>query len=76
MVEGGGTLIWGLFHEGLVDKLTCYVGNMVIGGDRAPTLADGEGFIHESDFIRLSLYGYERIDSGILLTWTVERTTT
>ena len=76
MVEGGGTLIWGFFHEGLVDKLTCYVGNMVIGGDRAPTLADGEGFIHESDFIRLSLYGFERIDSGILLTWTVERTTT
>jgi len=76
MVEGGGTLIWGFFHEGLVDKLTCYVGNMVIGGDRAPTLADGEGFIHKSDFIRLSLYGFERIDSGILLTWTVERTTT
>ena len=76
MVEGGGTLIWGFFHEGLVDKLTCYVGNMVIGGDHAPTLADGEGFIHESDFIRLSLYGFERIDSGILLTWTVERTTT
>jgi len=41
MVEGGGTLIWGFFHEGLVDKLTCYVGNMVIGGDHAPTLADG-----------------------------------
>ena len=76
MVEGGGTLIWGLFQEGLVDKLTYYVGNMVIGGDRAPTLADGEGFIHESDFIRLSLYGFERMDSGILLTWTVERTTT
>ena len=76
MVEGGGTLIWGFFHEDLVDKLTCYIGNMVIGGDRAPTLADGEGFIHESDFIRLSLYGFERIDSGILLTWTVERTTT
>jgi len=76
MVEGGGTLIWGFFHEDLVDKLTCYIGNMVIGGDRAPTLADGEGFIHKSDFIRLSLYGFERIDSGILLTWTVERTTT
>jgi 2,5-diamino-6-(ribosylamino)-4(3H)-pyrimidinone 5'-phosphate reductase len=76
LVEGGGTLIWGLFHAGLVDKLTYYVGNMVIGGSRAPTLADGEGFIDESDFINLSLKGIERMDSGILLTWIVERTTT
>lgn len=73
MVEGGGTLIWALFRAGLVDKLTCYVGNMVIGGVHAPTLADGEGFIDEADFIRLSLVGFERMDSGILLTWMVER---
>jgi 2,5-diamino-6-(ribosylamino)-4(3H)-pyrimidinone 5'-phosphate reductase len=73
VVEGGGTLIWGLLHAGLVDKLTCYMGNMVIGGARAPTLADGEGFIDEPDFIHLSLYGFERMDSGILLTWMVER---
>jgi len=76
LVEGGGTLIWGFFREGLVDKLTCYVGNTVIGGEGAPTLAEGDGFIKESDFIRLSLYGFERMDSGILLTWIVERTTT
>jgi len=74
MVEGGGTLIWGLFSAGLVDKLTCYIGNMVIGGGRSPTLADGGGFISESDFIRLSLEGCERLDSGLLLTWVVERT--
>jgi len=73
MVEGGGTLIWAFFRAGLVDKLTCYVGNMVIGGVHAPTLADGEGFIDEADFIRLSLVGFERMDSGILLTWMVER---
>ncbi|MDD1706169.1 MAG: 2,5-diamino-6-(ribosylamino)-4(3H)-pyrimidinone 5'-phosphate reductase [Methanoregulaceae archaeon] len=76
MVEGGGTLLWGLFRAGLVDKLTCYIGNMVIGGVRAPTLADGEGFIDEADFTRLSLFGFERMDSGILLTWMVERTGT
>jgi len=74
MVEGGGTLIWGLFQAGLVDKLTCYMGNMVIGGGRAPTLADGNGFIDESDFIRLSLEGLERVDKGVLLTWIIERT--
>jgi len=73
LVEGGGTLIWGLFRAGLVDRLTCYVGNRVIGGISAPTLADGEGFTREQDFIPLSLEGIERIDEGVLLTWTVRR---
>src|SRR5690606_4474452 len=59
MLEGGGTLIWGFFREGLVDKLTCYIGNMVIGGMQAPTLADGDGFVTESEFPKLSLYGFE-----------------
>lgn len=73
LVEGGGTLIWGLFRAGLVDRLTCYVGNRVIGGISAPTLADGEGFIRDQDFIPLSLEGIERMDSGVLLTWTIRR---
>ncbi len=75
MLEGGGTLIWGFFRKGLVDKLTCYIGNMVIGGMQSPTLADGDGYTSESEFPRLSLYGFERMDSGILLTWTVESCT-
>ncbi|NYT21666.1 MAG: 2,5-diamino-6-(ribosylamino)-4(3H)-pyrimidinone 5'-phosphate reductase [Methanomicrobiales archaeon] len=73
MVEGGGTLIAGLFAADLVDELTCFVGNMIIGGSDAPTLADGPGFIDEKDFIRLSLSGTERLDEGILLSWCVTR---
>ena len=73
MVEGGGTLIAGLFSAGLVDELTCFVGNMIIGGRDAPTLADGPGFIDEDIFVRLSLSGMERMDEGVLLTWRVTR---
>lgn len=69
MVEGGGTLIWSLFEEGLVDEMTCFVGNMIIGGSTAPTLADGEGFVNESAFPRLTLYHFEQMDQGILLHW-------
>jgi 2,5-diamino-6-(ribosylamino)-4(3H)-pyrimidinone 5'-phosphate reductase len=69
MVEGGGTLIGSLFEEGLVDDITCFVGNMIIGGSTAPTLADGEGFVNESAFPRLSLYHFEQMDQGILLHW-------
>lgn len=71
MVEGGGTLIWSLMSAGLVDQLTCFVGNIIIGGKEAPTLADGTGFIRESEFVRLELAGLERMDEGILLTWNV-----
>jgi 2,5-diamino-6-(ribosylamino)-4(3H)-pyrimidinone 5'-phosphate reductase len=73
MVEGGGSLIAGLFSAGLVDELTCFVGNMIIGGRDAPTLADGPGFIEEGNFVRLSLSGMERMDEGALLTWRVTR---
>ena len=73
MVEGGGTLIWGLFQAGLVDELRTYVGSVVIGGSEAPTPADGDGFLTEGEFPRLILAGVERIDDGVLLTWQVKK---
>jgi len=73
MVEGGGTLISGLVAAGLVDEIYTYVGNIVIGGKDAPTLADGEGFVYEPDFYRLTLIESRRIDSGILLHWKADR---
>jgi 2,5-diamino-6-(ribosylamino)-4(3H)-pyrimidinone 5'-phosphate reductase len=71
MVEGGGTLIAGLFAAGLVDELYTFVGNIVIGGKDAPTLADGAGFVTESEFGRLALSEAVRIGEGILLHWNV-----
>ncbi|WP_214020424.1 2,5-diamino-6-(ribosylamino)-4(3H)-pyrimidinone 5'-phosphate reductase [Methanoculleus sp.] len=72
MVEGGGTLIWALFAQGLVDELQTFVGNIVIGGKDAPTPADGAGFLREEDFARLALIEAERIDDGLLIRWRVE----
>jgi len=73
MVEGGGTLISALFSAGLVDEYITFIGNMVIGGKSAPTPADGEGFIREDEFPRLTLFSVERMDQGVLLHWMVER---
>jgi len=69
MVEGGGELIFSLFEAGLVDDLTVYLGNTIIGGRDAPTLADGEGFV--SSFPELELTAVEQIDSGVVLAWDV-----
>ena len=71
MVEGGGTLIGGLVKAGLVDEIYTFIGNIIIGGRDAPTLADGEGFLRESEFCRLTLLEAHMIEDGILLHWAV-----
>jgi 2,5-diamino-6-(ribosylamino)-4(3H)-pyrimidinone 5'-phosphate reductase len=71
MVEGGGTLIAGLMKAGLVNEIYTFIGNIIIGGKDAPTIADGEGFIKESEFARLTLLEAGRLDNGILLHWNV-----
>ena len=73
MVEGGGQLIAGLIRAGLVDEIYTFIGNLIIGGSDAPTLVDGEGFIKEEEFPRLTLIETSRIESGILLHWKVEQ---
>ncbi|OPX68753.1 MAG: 2,5-diamino-6-ribosylamino-4(3H)-pyrimidinone 5'-phosphate reductase [Methanoregulaceae archaeon PtaB.Bin056] len=75
MVEGGGRLIGGLFSRGLVDEFITFIGNIVIGGETAPTPADGPGFVREEEFPRLSLFSVERMDQGVLLRWMVEKNT-
>ena len=73
MVEGGGTLIGALFRAGLVDECYSFIGNIIIGGKDAPTLADGIGCVKESEFTRLALVEARRIEDGILLHWNVVR---
>jgi 2,5-diamino-6-(ribosylamino)-4(3H)-pyrimidinone 5'-phosphate reductase len=71
MVEGGGTLIMGLFQVGLIDELHTFIGNMIIGGKNAPTLADGDGFVFENEFIRLTLHTVSQMEDGVLVSWYV-----
>lgn len=67
LVEGGGELNHTLIREGLVDRLTLYIGNQVIGGRDAPTLVDGEGFVE--DYPSPTLVSVDRIDEGVVLEW-------
>lgn len=73
MVEGGGTLIAGLFNAGLVDQLSMFIGNIIIGGSSAPTLADGPGWTQETDFARLELMQIQQLDQGVQIDWKVKR---
>ena len=71
LIEGGGELLYSVFAHGLVDKLSVYIGSMIIGGRDAPTLVDGEGF--DENFPKLSLETVTQIDDGVLLEYTLER---
>lgn len=70
MVEGGATLLWSFMSQRLFDEIRIYVGALIIGGKDAPTFADGEGFSSPDDFARLNLKSAQRVDDGVLLTWT------
>jgi 2,5-diamino-6-(ribosylamino)-4(3H)-pyrimidinone 5'-phosphate reductase len=71
MVEGGGTLIMGLFKAGLIDELHTFIGNMIIGGRNAPTVADGDGFVLENEFVHLTLHTLSQMEDGVLVSWHV-----
>ncbi len=70
MVEGGATLNWAMLSKRLVDEIYTFVGNVIIGGQTAPTLVDGEGF-EDTGTLPLKLFSAEKIEQGILLKWKV-----
>ncbi|MBN1762818.1 MAG: 2,5-diamino-6-(ribosylamino)-4(3H)-pyrimidinone 5'-phosphate reductase [Methanomicrobia archaeon] len=71
MVEGGAKLNWSLLSQKLVDEVYTYVGNMILGGETAPTLVDGAGFGERAAPVKLKLLRVEKLDEGVLLKWCV-----
>lgn len=71
MVEGGARLNWSLLSQQLVDEIYTYVGNMILGGETAPTLVDGPGFGERDAPVKLELLRVEKLDEGVLLKWCV-----
>lgn len=69
MVEGGSTLNWSVISAGLVDEIYVYIGNMLIGGEVAPSMLGGDGF--SVNFPKLELISLERLGEGVLLRWRV-----
>ena len=72
MVEGGGRLNWSLLSQGLVDEVYVYVGNMILGGESSPTLADGAGFSDIDGTCQLELISLEQMDKGFVVEWQVK----
>ncbi|ACX73072.1 2,5-diamino-6-hydroxy-4-(5-phosphoribosylamino)pyrimidine 1-reductase [Methanocaldococcus vulcanius M7] len=71
LLEGGGTLNWGMFKEGLVDEVSVYIAPKIFGGKNAPTYVDGEGFKSEEESVKLELKNFYRLGEGIVLEFKV-----
>jgi len=71
LVEGGGELIWSFLRQGLADELRIFVGNLVLGGKDAPTVADGAGARSAKEAVKLRLIRTRKMEGGILLEYLV-----
>jgi riboflavin biosynthesis pyrimidine reductase len=72
LVEGGSEVIWSFLKERAVDRLTIYVGSLVLGG-AGPTPAGGEGAARLEDAFRLHLAAQRRLGDGVLLVYEPEK---
>jgi len=72
LVEGGTTVHWSFLNRGLADRLTLFVGSLVIGGSATPTVAGGSGAADAAAVRRMHLATVERLGDGALLTYERE----
>jgi 2,5-diamino-6-(ribosylamino)-4(3H)-pyrimidinone 5'-phosphate reductase len=73
LVEGGETIIWSFLKEKLADEFNVFIGSIIIGGEKSPTPAGGEGVKTEGDILGLVLKRVEKLGDGILLSYEVKK---
>lgn len=71
LLEGGSTLNWGMFKQGLVDEVQVYVASRIVGGERAKPLVGGKGFAKVAKGVKLKLSRISRVEGNLLLTYRV-----
>lgn len=71
MVEGGGTLNWGLLDRGLVDEVRIAIAPVMVGGKDAVTLVEGEGASTIRGGVKLQMKCIEQCGENLVLTYNV-----
>lgn len=71
LLEGGGTLNWGMLKEKLVDKVIVAISPVIVGGKNAITLVEGEGFGFVREGIKLKLLRYYKAGYNLILEYEV-----
>jgi len=71
LVEGGSRVIWSFLESRVADEVNIFIGSMVIGGEKSPTPAGGEGAPDERSVVTLRLKGLRALGDGVLVRYEV-----
>ena len=71
LLEGGSTLNWCAFQEGIVSELQIYVAPKLVGGTQAPGPVGGSGVSLMSEALTLGEPDIERVGEDVKLTFKV-----
>jgi 2,5-diamino-6-(ribosylamino)-4(3H)-pyrimidinone 5'-phosphate reductase len=73
LLEGGATLNWGMFEEGLIDEVKVAISPTVVGGKDALSLVEGVGFEKIKDGVKLKLLKHYQLGCDLILEYEVKR---
>lgn len=73
LIEGGGTLAFSAFNQGIVDKVIYYIAPKIFGGIDAKTSVEGNGFGEISKAVKLKDVTTEMIENDICVTAYVDK---
>jgi 2,5-diamino-6-(ribosylamino)-4(3H)-pyrimidinone 5'-phosphate reductase len=73
LLEGGATLNWGMFKEGLIDRAHIAISPTIVGGKDALSLVEGEGFEKIKEGVALKLKKHYTLGSDLILEYEVKR---
>lgn len=71
MLEGGSTLNYAMFKDGLINEVRVCIAPMIVGGVNAKTLVDGKGIDNMHDAIKLNLEKSYKLGRDLVLEYTV-----
>jgi 2,5-diamino-6-(ribosylamino)-4(3H)-pyrimidinone 5'-phosphate reductase len=73
MLEGGSVLNFSMLKENLIDEIRLCVASMIVGGEDAKTLFDGEGFDFVKNAVNLELKNNYQLGKDLILEYYVSR---
>lgn len=73
IVEGGATLLWSFFSQGLVDRVQAYIAPKIFGGADAPSPVQGLGVETPANAIQCNTPTITQLGQDILLECEVQK---
>lgn len=72
LLEGGGTLNYGMISKDLVNEVVAFVAPKIVGGEKSPTPVAGAGIDMMCDAKSFKLIQVDKIGEDIMLTYVKE----